>query len=93
MMTPTRMPKSWKRPKRTKSKLPSSPPERIRAEREALLLRLAQLHESVKDQRGYRTAITLLSKRFLVATQATQIALLQAATFMVDVLERLPPPT
>jgi hypothetical protein len=35
----------------------------------------------------------LLTSNFLVASQATQIALLQAASFMVEVLERLPPST
>ena len=93
MTTPTHKPKSWKRPERTKLKLANLPPEQVVAEREILLARLARLQSYVKEQRGYRTATTLLSKRFLVASQATQLALLQAASFMLDVLERLPPPT
>jgi len=76
----------------TELSVASLPPEEVLAEREALFRRLAQLHETAKERRGYRTAITLLSKKFLVASQATQIALLQAASFMVDVLEKLPPP-
>ena len=93
MTTPTHKPKSWKRPERTRSKLLNLPPEQVVAEREILLARLARLQSYVKEQRGYRTATTLLSKRFLVASHATQLALLQAASFMLDVLERLPPPT
>jgi hypothetical protein len=77
----------------TLMKLANLPPERVVAEREVLLARLARLQSHVKEQRGYRTATALLSKRFLVASQATQLALLQAASFMLDVLERLPPPT
>ena len=65
--------------------------ERVAAERDALLGRLARLHTSIKERQGYRTAITLLGRKFLVASQATQIALIQAASFMVDVLEKLPP--
>ena len=76
-----------------KSKLPNLPTEQVAVEREILLARLARLQSYVKEQRGYRTAISLLSKRFLAANHATQIALLQAASFMVDVLEKLPPST
>ena len=74
MTTPTHKPKSWKRPERTRSKLLNLPPEQVVAEREILLARLARLQSYVKEQRGYRTATTLLSKRFLVASHATQLA-------------------
>ena len=93
MTPPTCKPKTWKRPERTNSKFPNLPPEQVAAEREILLARLARLQSYVKEQRGYRTATTLLGKRFLAASQATQFALLQAASFMVDVLEKLPPST
>jgi hypothetical protein len=63
----------------------------VAAQREALLRRLTRLHSAAKARQGYRTANSLLSRRFLVASQATQIALLQAASFMVDVLEKFPP--
>jgi hypothetical protein len=79
------------RAKPAASKTTGAAAERVIAQREALLRRLARLHSATKARQGYRTAISLLSRRFLVAGQATQIALLQAATFMVDVLEKLPP--
>jgi hypothetical protein len=74
-------------------KLTNIAPERVAAQREALMHRLASLHASGRRGRGYRTAIMLLTSNFLVASPATQIALLQAASFMVEVLERLPPST
>jgi hypothetical protein len=89
-------------PQKRSARKPLKPPalkratvaqERVAAQREALLHRLARLHATGRKGRGYRTAIMLLTGNFLVASQATQIALLQAASFMVDVLERLPPPT
>ena len=73
------------------SKTAGAVSERVIAQREALFRRLARLHSAVKARQGYRTAISLLTRRFLVASQATQIALLQAASFMVGVLEKLPP--
>lgn len=79
------------RAKPAASKTADAASERVIAQREALLHRLARLHSAAKGRQGYRTAISLLSRRFLVASQATQIALLQAASFMVDVLEKLPP--
>jgi len=79
-----------KQPKSTELNVANIPP-RVAAERDALLHRLARLPTTVKQRPGYKTATVLLSRRFLLASQATQIALLQAASFMVDVLEKLPP--
>jgi len=66
-------------------------PSPLVAERQALLGRLGQLPANAKRRPGYRTVLALLGRRFHAASQATQMALLQAATFMVDILEKLPP--
>jgi|GEM_PF-2744929 len=60
----------------------------VAAKREVLLRRLERLHTTAKKSRGYRTAISLLNKRLLVASKATQVALLQAASFMIDVTRK-----
>jgi len=64
--------------------------EQLTSRRGLLLGRLAQLHPAIKRTRGYRTALNLLGQKFSGANSATQVALLQAATFMVDILEKLP---
>ena len=65
-------------------------PDRMTSSRDLLLDRLARLQPAAKRSRGYRTAVNLLGKKFLLAAPSTQLALLQAAAFMVDVLEKLP---
>jgi hypothetical protein len=64
--------------------------DRLEADREALLQRLSHLHGGAKLLPGYRSALTLLNSRFRRANLATRLALLQAAHFMVEVLERIP---
>jgi hypothetical protein len=64
--------------------------ERLESDREALLRRLSYLHSGAKLLPGYRSAHTLLNSRFRRANLATRLALLQAAHFMVEVLERIP---
>ena len=64
--------------------------DRLESDREALLRRLNHLHGGAKLLPGYRSALTLLNSRFRRANLATRLALLQAAQFMVEVLERIP---
>jgi hypothetical protein len=64
--------------------------DRLESDREALLRRLSHLHSSAKLLPGYRSALTLLNSRFRRANLTTRLALLQAAQFMVEVLERIP---
>jgi len=65
-------------------------PDRLTITRDLLLDRLARLQLATKRSRGYRTAVNLLGKKFVLAGPSTQLTLLQAAAFMVDVLENLP---
>jgi hypothetical protein len=51
---------------------------------------LSHLHGAAKLLPGYRSALVLLNSRFRRANLATRLALLQAAQFMVEVLERIP---
>jgi hypothetical protein len=64
--------------------------DQLESDREALLRRLSRLGSGAKLLPGYRSALTLLNSRFRRADLATRLALLQAAQFMVEVLERIP---
>jgi len=63
-------------------------PDKLEAEREALLQRLAFLGENAKTHRGYETARRLLNQKFRKSTLVARLGILQAASFMIDVLER-----
>jgi hypothetical protein len=86
--------------KRSKPRLAAAKPARatrakrsldqLEADREALLRRLSHLNSGAKRLPGYRTARVLLNAQFRRANLATRLALLQAAQFMVEVLERIP---
>lgn len=60
------------------------------AEREALLRRLKDLDPAAKAKPGYRSALVLLNRKFRTARPAARLGILQAASFMVNVLERVP---
>ena len=64
--------------------------DRLESDREALLRRLSHLNSGAKLLPGYRSALILLNSRFRRANLGTRLALLQAAQFMVEVLERIP---
>jgi hypothetical protein len=64
--------------------------EHLEAERESLLRRLAHLDTRAKSRPGYRTALTLLNSKFRKSTLAARATVLQAASFMVEILEKLP---
>jgi hypothetical protein len=64
---------------------------RIEAEREALLRRLACLHPTSKAKPGYRSAEILLTSTYMRNKRAAREAILQAAQFMINILEMSPP--
>jgi hypothetical protein len=66
-------------------------PQRLEQQREALLRRLTRLHDTAKLKPGYRTALNLLNPTFRRANLAARVAILQAANFMISVLEMTPP--
>jgi hypothetical protein len=63
---------------------------RLEARREALLLRLDKLDEAAKCSRGYRSTLILLNQKYRKATLTARLGILQAAAFMIEVLELLP---
>jgi hypothetical protein len=64
--------------------------DRLEAHREALLMRLERLGDGAKNSRGYRSTRTLLNQKYRKATLAARLGILQAAAFMIEVLEMLP---
>jgi hypothetical protein len=52
---------------------------------------MSSLRPAMKANRGYRSARTLLGSRYLRASVAARVALLEAADFLVRVLEMMPP--
>ena len=64
--------------------------DRLEARREALLQRLDNLDHAAKSSRGYRSTVTLLNQKYRKASLAARLGILQAATFMIEVLEMLP---
>jgi hypothetical protein len=64
--------------------------DRLEAERDALLRRLDNLDPRSKRAPGYASALKLLNQKFRLAALPARLAILQAADFMIGVLERLP---
>lgn len=62
----------------------------LTAQREVLLRRLKGLDAAAKAKPGYRSALVLLNRKYRAATPTARLGILQAASFMVNVLERLP---
>lgn len=60
-------------------------------EREALLQRLARLPPVLQRRPGYRCAKALLTIRYVRSKLPGRASVLQAAQFMIAVLELLPP--
>ena len=65
--------------------------QRLEVQREVLLRRLTRLHDAAKLKPGYRTALNLLNPTFRRANLAARVAILQAANFMISILEMTPP--
>jgi len=68
----------------------SQSPDDMEQDRTKLLRRLQNLDPRVKDKPGYRTALSLLNSKFRKASLGARVAVLQSATFMIEVLEKLP---
>jgi hypothetical protein len=64
---------------------------RLEQQREALHQRLERVPPPGKASAGYRTARTLLGRKYLEASLAARVAILQAAEFIIGLLEKAPP--
>jgi hypothetical protein len=84
-----RIPKPVKPARRPGNKISHA---RLEAQREALLRRMACLHPRLATYRGYRSARVLLNSKYMQASLAARLAVLEAAQFMISLLEMLPPP-
>jgi hypothetical protein len=61
----------------------------IEARRAALIARLTSLGEAAQRHPGYKRALTLLNATFRRAKLAQRLAILHAAAWLIDVLEKL----
>jgi hypothetical protein len=80
-----------KKPRQVAARPPALRHNTLEERREALLMRLQNLDEAAKSSRGYRSTLVLLNQKYRKATLAARLGILQAATFMIEVLELLPP--
>jgi hypothetical protein len=63
--------------------------EEAERRRAAIMQRLAGLNEKARAHPGYRRASTLLNQTFRKASVAQRLATLQAAEWLIEVLENL----
>ncbi|MBX9826633.1 MAG: hypothetical protein K2Y27_16790 [Xanthobacteraceae bacterium] len=63
--------------------------ENLEARREALLARLTTMGDATKQHPGHRRALTLLNASFRRASVAQRAAVLQAAEWLIELLERV----
>ena len=63
--------------------------DQIEAHRAALVARLSALGGASKSHPGYRRALRLLNETFRKEKVAQRLAVLQAATWLIDVLEKV----
>jgi len=63
--------------------------DELEARRAALVARLAALGEAAQRHPGYRRALTLLNDTFRKEKLAQRLAVLQAAAWLIDLLEKL----
>ena len=61
----------------------------IEAHREKLILRLRALGANARSHPAYRRALVLLNETFRKSKLAQRLAVLQAAAWLIDILERL----
>lgn len=86
--------RSTRRPRqveRAKSRQAAASAARLEDQRAALLDRLARLQDHARLSPGHRTALRLLNPMFRKASLTARAAILQAAGFMIDILEMTPP--
>jgi hypothetical protein len=63
--------------------------DQLEAHRAALVVRLTALGEAGQRHPGYKRALKLLNDTFRKAKLAQRLAILQAASWLIDVLEKL----
>jgi predicted RNA polymerase sigma factor len=63
--------------------------DELEAHRAALVERLSRLSEAAQRHPGYRRALTLLNETFRREKLAQRLAVLQAAAWLIEVLEKL----
>jgi hypothetical protein len=63
----------------------------LETKREALVKRLSRLHPELTRTSGYKSARVLLGSKYIKANRSARLAILQAAQFLITVLEMLPP--
>jgi hypothetical protein len=63
--------------------------DELEAKRLALMARLEMIGGNSQKHPGYRRALTLLNDTFRKSKLAQRLAVLQAASWLIDVLERL----
>lgn len=63
--------------------------DELEAQRSKLVARLRMLGTMAEPHPGYKRALTLLNDTFRKSRLAQRLAVLQAATWLIDILERL----
>lgn len=63
--------------------------DEIEARRSELIAQLAALGEGARRHPAYRRALTLLNENFRKGRLAQRLATLEAAAFLIDVLQKL----
>jgi hypothetical protein len=63
----------------------------LEARREALVQRLAHLHPALAKSAGHKTVRVLLGSKYRSASLSARLKILQAAHFLMSVLEMTPP--
>ena len=63
--------------------------DELEAKRAALVARLALVSGGSQKHPGYKRALTLLNDTFRKAKLAQRLAVLQAASWLIDILEQL----
>ncbi len=63
--------------------------DELEAQRSALMARLRQLGDKAQQHPGYKRALKLLNDTFRKSKLAQRLAVLQAAAWLIDVLEQV----
>ena len=63
----------------------------VESRRGELIVRLRDLGDGARAHPGYKRALTLLNETFRRSKLAQRLSVLQAAAWLIDILERLTP--
>ena len=63
--------------------------DKLEARRDVLVVRLRSLGDTAQNHPGYKRALTLLNDTFRKSKLAQRLAVLQAAAWLIDILEQL----